>query len=386
VAIRVRVFPLERRASARAAWPALLVSTLVAGPLLAAPVAGAASVAAAPAEGRPADDEERTVAMLAEASRSVVCIRTLRRHADPARAELHEMSEGGGSGFIWDRQGHLVTNYHVLEGADGAEVIFSDGSLERARLVGGDAATDLAVLRVDGPSDGLRPLPTAPSAALRVGQRVFAVGNPFGLVHTVTHGIVSALGRQLDAPSGATLLDVVQTDAAINPGNSGGPLLDRQGRLVGVSTALVGASGDSAGLGFAIAAATVERIVPLLIRDGRVRRADLGVVFAPDGLTRALGLRGALVFAVSPDSEAERLGLVGTARAADGRWQPGDLVEALDGATMRSAGEALRALEGRRPGDTVEIEIYRGGVRRTVLIRLAEAAASPPLRVPSEPQ
>lgn len=340
--------------------------------------------AAAHASEEPEDGDRRTVEMFAEVQDSVVCIRTLGRHHDDVTGELHEMERGGGSGFVWDRQGHVVTNYHVLEGADGAEVTFADGSVERARLVGGDAATDLAVLRIDGPREGLRPIPAAPAAGPRVGQSVYAVGNPFSLGHTLTHGIVSGVGREIEGPSGATISGIVQTDAAINPGNSGGPLLDVRGRLVGVNSALFGSSGDSAGLGFAIPAAIVGRIVPALIRDGRIRRPSLGVELAPDGLARALGLRGALVLAVAEGSDADGLGLIATLREPDGHWRPGDLIEVFAGTPVRSAGELLRALEARLPGESIAVELYRAGERRTVFLTLAEATATPALAVPSD--
>ncbi|HLF56177.1 MAG TPA: trypsin-like peptidase domain-containing protein, partial [Thermoanaerobaculia bacterium] len=302
-------------------------------------------------------EESATVALFDAASASVVCIRTLGRHQEPATLELHELPQGAGSGFVWDRQGHIVTNYHVVAEADAAEVSLGDHSQWRARLVGVAPEDDLVVLRIDAPVERLRPIPLGRSGELRVGQKVFAVGNPFGFDHSLTSGIVSALAREIESPTGETIQNVIQTDAAINPGNSGGPLLDSSGRLVGVNTAIFGTSGASAGLGFAIPVDTVARVVPQLIRHGRLQRPSLGIELAPDALARALGLRGALVGVVTAGSDAERLGVAGTKRGTGAGWLPGDLVESIDGDPIGSAGELLNRLEAKQAGEAVEPEL-----------------------------
>jgi S1-C subfamily serine protease len=320
-------------------------------------------------------EEAATIALFDEASASVVCIRTLSRHEEPSTLELHELQQAAGSGFVWDRQGHIVTNFHVLEGADAAEVSLADHTHWRARLVGVAPENDLAVLRIDAPQGGLRPLPLGDSGRLRVGQKVFAVGNPFGFDHTLTTGIVSALGREIDSPSGESIRDMIQTDAAINPGNSGGPLLDSSGRLIGVNAASYSPSGGSAGVGFAIPANTVARVVPQLILHGRVVRPSLGLEFVPDSVVRALGLRGALVLAVEAGSEAEKREIAGTKRSAEAGWVLGDLIDGAEGRPIGSAGELLVLLEGKKVGDVVVLELYRDGQRRNVPITLTEAAA-----------
>ena len=260
---------------------------------------GAPAIAAPASEGEPANAllaaEAATIDLFDTASRSVVCIRTFSRHVEESAGAVHELPLGAGSGFVWDRQGHVVTNFHVVDGAEQVEVALADHTHWRARLVGIAPELDLAVLRIDAPAEKLEPLPVGDSSRVRVGQTVLAVGNPFGFDHTLTTGIVSALGRTVDSPSGVRIHDVIQTDAAINPGSSGGPLIDSRGRLVGVNTAIYATSGSSAGVGFAIPVAAVVRAVPQLVRHGRIVRPSLGFELAPDALAEALGLAGALV-------------------------------------------------------------------------------------------
>lgn len=334
----------------------------------------APAIAAPPSGGEPANAllaaEAATIDLFEAASRSVVCIRTFSRHVEEPAGAVHELPLGAGSGFVWDRQGHVVTNFHVVDGAEQVEVALADHTHWRARLVGIAPEKDLAVLRIDAPAEKLEPLPVADSTRVRVGQTVLAVGNPFGFDHTLTTGIVSALGRTVDSPSGVRIHDVIQTDAAINPGSSGGPLIDSRGRLVGVNTAIYGTSGSSAGVGFAIPAAAVVRSVPQLVRHGRIVRPSLGFELAPDALPEALGLTGALVLSVHEGSEAARLGVIGTRRETPGGWIAGDLVEAIDGHAVRSSGDLLDWLEHRQPGETAVLDLYRGGERRTLSVAL----------------
>lgn len=347
---------------------------------------GSPAIVAPASDGEPANallaTEAATIDLFEAASRSVVCIRTFSRHVEEAAGAVHELPLGAGSGFVWDRQGHVVTNFHVIDGAEQVEVALADHSHWRARLVGLAPELGLAVLRIDAPAERLVPLPVGDSTRLRVGQTVLAVGNPFGFDHTLTTGIVSALGRTVDSPSGARIHDVVQTDAAINPGNSGGPLIDSRGRLVGVNTAIYGTSGSSAGVGFAIPAAAVVRAVPLLVRHGHIVRPSLGFELAPDALPEALGLAGALVLSVDEGSEAARLGVTGTRRSTPGGWVAGDLVEAIGGHAIRSSGELLDWLETRQAGETVTLDLYRGGERRTISLVLAPPRPGPGKSLP----
>lgn len=347
---------------------------------------GAPAIAAPASEGEPANAllaaEAATIDLFDTASRSVVCIRTFSRHVEESAGAVHELPLGAGSGFVWDRQGHVVTNFHVIDGAEQVEVALADHSHWRARLVGIAPELDLAVLRVDAPAERLVPLPVGDSTRVRVGQTVLAVGNPFGFDHTLTTGIVSALGRTVDSPSGVRIHDVIQTDAAINPGSSGGPLIDSRGRLVGVNTAIYGTSGSSAGVGFAIPAAAVARAVPQLVRHGRIVRPSLGFELAPDALVEALGLAGALVLTVDEGSEAAHLGVTGTQRKAPGGWVAGDLIEAVNGRAIRSSGELLDWLETRQAGETVTLDLYRGGERRTLSLVLAPAGPGPGTSLP----
>ncbi|GMU64594.1 MAG: hypothetical protein AMXMBFR36_08680 [Acidobacteriota bacterium] len=348
--------------------------------------AGAPTIAAPASEGEPANSllaaEAATIDLFDTASRSVVCIRTFSRHVEESAGAVHELPLGAGSGFVWDRQGHVVTNFHVIDGAEQVEVALADHSHWRARLVGIAPELDLAVLRVDAPAERLVPLPVGDSTRVRVGQTVLAVGNPFGFDHTLTTGVVSALGRTVDSPSGVRIHDVIQTDAAINPGSSGGPLIDSRGRLVGVNTAIYGTSGSSAGVGFAIPAAAVARSVPQLVRHGRIVRPSLGFGLAPDALVEALGLAGALVLTVDEGSEAARLGVTGTQRKTPGGWLAGDLVEAVDGRAIRSSGELLDWLESKQAGESVTLDLYRGGERRTLSLVLAPPGPGPGTSVP----
>jgi len=321
--------------------------------------------------------EAATIDLFDAASRSVVCIRTFSRHVEESAGAVHELPLGAGSGFVWDRQGHVVTNFHVVDGAEQVEVALADHTHWRARLVGIAPEKDLALLRIDAPAEKLEPLPVGDSSRVRVGQTVLAVGNPFGFDHTLTTGIVSALGRTVDSPSGVRIHDVIQTDAAINPGSSGGPLIDSRGRLVGVNTAIYTTSGSSAGVGFAIPVAAVARAIPQLVRHGRIVRPSLGFELAPDALVEALGLAGALVLTVDEGSEAARLGVTGTERKAPGGWVAGDLIEAVEGHVIHSSGELLDWLESKRAGGTVTLDLYRGGERRTIALVLAPPRPGP---------
>jgi S1-C subfamily serine protease len=307
-----------------------------------------------------AQDEQATIELFRRVSPSVVFITTLARQ--PAGFfEIQEVPQGAGSGFVWDGEGHVVTNFHVIEGASAARVALHDRSEWQATLVGSAPDQDLAVLRIRAPAGRLVPILVGSSRDLQVGQKVFAIGNPFGLDFTLTTGIVSALGRSIRSLTGRRIDDVVQTDAAINPGNSGGPLLDSAGRLIGVNTQIASPSGASAGVGFAVPVDTVNRVVPQLIAHGRVSRPQLGIAVGNDAVLRRAGVPGVLVMSVTPGSPAERAGLRGTSRAEDGSLVLGDVIQGLGGREVGSIDDLFAALERQKAGDVVKVRVLREG-------------------------
>jgi S1-C subfamily serine protease len=293
--------------------------------------------------------------------------------------------EGGtatGSGFVVDEDGTIVTNAHVVEGADGVSVSFEEGgeSID-AELKGVDPDTDLAVLKIDPDEvEDLTVLPLGDSSELEVGDPVVAIGNPFGLQRTVTTGIVSALQRQIDAPSGFSISNVIQTDASINPGNSGGPLLDAQGRVIGINSQIATGGGQgSVGIGFAVPVNTAKELLPQLKQGKEIEHAYLGVRMATvtGDLASELDLpadSGALVESVENDGPAERVGLRGseTNELTGEITEPGDLIVAADGQAVRSADDVVAAVAAKQPGDTLELELYRGDDKRTVRVKLGE--------------
>jgi S1-C subfamily serine protease len=318
--------------------------------------------------------EERSVTSLfEEASPSVVYITSIARRRDFYRLNVMEIPRGTGSGFIWDAEGHVVTNYHVIRDGNRAEVTLADQSSWPATVVGEAPEKDLAVLRIEAPREKLRPLRIGESEDLLVGQSVLAIGNPFGFDQTLTTGIISALGREIDSMAGVPIRDVIQTDAAINPGNSGGPLLDSAGRLIGVNAAIVSPSGGYAGLGFAIPVDTVNWVVPELITYGRIRRPVLGIDLVSDHAARRLGLEGALVGTVYRGSGADEAGMRPTYRGRSGRWVLGDLIVAVDGMPVSSGGELRLSLERRAAGESVTVTVNRKGREVDLTVQLSEA-------------
>jgi len=286
-------------------------------------------------------------------------------------------SQAQGSGFVYDARGHVVTNEHVVAGASAIRVTFADGSSYTATVVGSDPSTDVAVLHVDAPAGELHPIPLASSSSVGVGDGVVAIGAPFGLDETVTSGIVSALGREIDAPNGATIIDTIQTDAAINHGNSGGPLLNLQGKVIGITSQIESDSGGSDGVGFAVASNTVKRIADALIAHGKVTHALLGVRVQtlPPSAAAALGeSAGVAVAKVEAGSAAAKAGLkaaTGT-KTVGGQSYPtgGDVITKLDGARVASDTQLKALIDERSPGETVELTVVRGGKTRTVTATL----------------
>jgi S1-C subfamily serine protease len=274
---------------------------------------------------------------------------------------LYRIPEGTGSGFVWDASGNIITNFHVIQNADAAQVTLADRSDWKARTVGVAPDKDLAVLRIDAPANRLRPIPLGSSKELQVGQSVFAIGNPFGLDQSLTTGVISALGREIESVTRRPIQGVIQTDAAINPGNSGGPLLDSAGRLIGVNTAIYSPSGASAGIGFAIPVDTVNSIVPELIRSGKITRPGLGIQIAEEQIAERLGVNGVLVVDVDPGSAAAKAGIRPTRREASGRLRLGDIITAVDGKKTESPNELFLTLEKYRVGDSVNVTLLRDG-------------------------
>ncbi|MFZ5829912.1 MAG: S1C family serine protease [Planctomycetota bacterium] len=317
-----------------------------------------------------ADDEKSTIEIFRNASPSVVHITTTGLRQNAFTLNVQEIPRGSGSGFIWDDQGHIVTNFHVLEGASSAQVTLADHSTWRARLVGAFPDKDLAVLIIDAPKRQLIPIPIGSSADLEVGQKVFAIGNPFGLDQTLTTGVISAVGREIKAMTGRPIRDVIQTDAAINPGNSGGPLLDSAGRLIGVNTAIFSPSGAYAGIGFAIPVDEVNRAVPQLIRHGKVIRPGLGVRLAPDRVSRNMKLPGPLVVGVEPGSAADRAGIRATVPGEDGEQQLGDVIVAVEGNRVTTVADLLNLLSEYGVDDKVKITVQRDGEEQEIEITL----------------
>jgi S1-C subfamily serine protease len=300
--------------------------------------------------------------------------------------------EGSGSGFVYDDQGHIITNYHVVEAADDIQVVFANGVTLPAEVVGQDPTYDLAVLKVDPDGRPLQPVPLGNSDSLRVGQFVVAIGNPFGLDQTVTFGVISNLGRIIQSPDRRYIGEAIQTDAAINPGNSGGPLLDLQGRVIGVNAQIVSPSQANAGIGFAIPVDAVRRVVPELIEYGRYRHPWMGITYFPAGLNEQLAEafteidfqvpdRGVLILEVVPNSPADEAGLQGGDREVSSRYGDipvgGDVIVGFDGTEIASPRDLIAYLEtNTRPGDTIDVTVIREGEERTFSLTLGERPAS----------
>ena len=315
-----------------------------------------------------AEDEKSTIALFKLVSPSVVHITTLAVRKDYFTLDLWQLPQGTGSGFLWDQDGRIVTNYHVVQGADAAQVTLADHSTWQARLVGAYPDKDLAVLVIDVPRERLQPILLGTASDLQVGQKVFAIGNPFGLDQSLTTGVISALGREIESVTRRAIKGMIQTDAAINPGNSGGPLLDSAGRLIGVNTAIFSPSGAFAGIGFAIPADEVNRVVPQLIKHGKLTRPGLGIQVAPDQLGRELGLTGVLIVNVQPGGPAAEAGLRPTRRDDTGRLQLGDVIVAIADAPVPTVNDLLDALEKSHIGTPVQVTILRDSQKQTVTV------------------
>ena len=332
----------------------------------------------APFELRP--EEKAIVDIFREASKSVVFISSTLVRRNWLNLSIEEIPRGTGSGFVWDKEGHVVTNYHVIK--DYVEsrgrgvsltVTLNDRSVRKVeRIVGIYDDKELAVLEIAAPADKLYPVRVGSSRTLQVGQTALAIGNPFGLDYTLTVGVVSAVGRHIQALTGRRISGVIQTDAAINPGNSGGPLLNSAGQVIGMNTAILSPSGASAGIGFAIPIDTISRYVNQMIRNkGKVSGAGLGIVPFDDYIAQQLGLKGVLLYKVAPDGSAAKAGLRGTTLSEDGEIeQLGDVITGIDKDKITDFDGLRDALEDRSPGDEVEVTYDRDGRERKLKLQL----------------
>ncbi len=313
--------------------------------------------------------EQTTIELFEQNSPAVVFITTSAIQQDFSYNLLEER-QGSGTGFIWDDAGHVVTNYHVLQNADTARVTLANQKTYKADLVGAEPDKDIAVLKINAEKALLKPIKVGSSSDLKVGQSVFAIGNPFGLDQTLTTGVISGLDREIKSPSQRTIQGVIQTDAAINPGNSGGPLLDSSGRLIGVNTAIYSPSGAYAGVGFAVPVNAVNRIVPELIRHGKVTRPGFGITLVPDHYLRRRRMEGVLINQIMPGSAAEQAGMQPSGRDKFGRNILGDIIIAVDDQKISNQDDLFKALDGKNVGDTVQVTVLRGDQKKKLEVKL----------------
>ncbi len=315
------------------------------------------------------EDERNTIAVFRAAAPATVYVTQTRIVEDVWEGTAQEVPAGSGSGFIWDEQGHVVTNFHVVEGARSITVTFSDQETLEARLVGVEPKKDIAVLEVKSPKP-LAAIHVGKGGQLEVGQKAIAIGNPFGLDHTLTTGVISALGRQVQGAGGVSIRDMIQTDAAINPGNSGGPLLDSSGQLIGMNTMIYSKSGASAGIGFAVPVTTIQRIVPQIIKTGRAEQVGLGLVADPVGkIERRVGVRGVIVLQVPAGSPAARAGIRGLVRTRRG-LAIGDVIVGIDDKRIEGYDDLYTVLDVHKPEDVVRVTLQRGDETVTVTVKL----------------
>ncbi len=319
-------------------------------------------------------DEKATIGLFEKACPSVAYITTSSFQQNYFTRAISEVPRGSGSGFVWDDEGHIVTNYHVIRGADKFLIQLSQntGAIE-AELVGVAPSKDLAVIKLKEIPENLRPLPVGKSEKLLVGQNVYAIGNPFGLDYTLTTGIISALGREIQGTDGTPIKDVIQTDAAINPGNSGGPLLNSSGQLIGVNTSIYSPSGAYAGIGFSIPVDVVKWVVPELIKYGKIKRPTLGISIANARIMAQLRLKGILIVDTEKGGAAEKAGLRPTTRNRNGNIELGDVILAIDDNKIDKYGDLVLALEKYKPQEMVTVTILRGEKELEVQLVLDES-------------
>ena len=331
-------------------------------PIASPPSVAAPSVPALPqlSTQAPIEDERNTIAVFRATAPAAVFV-TQKRVVMDYWGSRAEVAAGSGSGFVWDKQGHIVTNFHVIQNARSVTVTLQDQSTHEAVLRGAEPRKDVAVLKINVPAEKLVPI-TLPDkkAVLEVGQKAIAIGNPFGLDHTLTVGVISALGRSVDGIGGVEIRDMVQTDAAINPGNSGGPLFDSGGRLIGMNTAIYSKSGASAGVGFAVPVSTIQRVVPQIIKTGRAEQVGLGIRIDVDQrFERRSGIQGVIVISVQPDSPAAKAGLRGVETTQRGVVL-GDIIVGIDQTVIKDYDDLYNTLDSHQAGDKVKLKVKRG--------------------------
>ncbi|MBU2510573.1 trypsin-like peptidase domain-containing protein [bacterium] len=315
-------------------------------------------------------DERNNIDIFSKTSKSVVYVTNSRLRRDFFTLNIHEIPAGSGTGFIWNKDGLVVTNYHVIEAASKVDITLWDRSSWKAEIVGIAPSKDLAVLKIDAPANKLFPVIPGDSSMLEVGRKVLAIGNPFGLDTTLTVGVISALGREIEI-SGRRIEGLIQTDAAINPGNSGGPLLDSRGTLIGVNTLIYSPSGASSGVGFAIPINAVLKVVPQLIEHGRIMRPIIGISILDDSIARQYRINGVIVLEVANDLSAYKAGLRGISRDRSGNILLGDIIVKIDEYDIRNQNDLYLALEKYKPGDTVTVETNRDDRTLRFKIRLS---------------
>jgi S1-C subfamily serine protease len=318
-------------------------------------------------------DEVNTIEVFQRVSPDVVNISNVQLERQMFSYNVMEVPAGTGTGFVWDLQGHVVTNFHVVKGANKLTVSFKDGKTLPAKLIGTEQRKDIAVLKVQLPNDlTFSSIPIANSSELLVGQKTIAIGSPYGLDQTLTKGVVSALGRAIPGIGGVTIRDMIQTDASINPGNSGGPLLDSRGALIGMNTMIFSQSGSSAGIGFAVPSNTINRIVSQLIAHGRVKQPGLGIVSFDDSVTARLGLSGVILMDVTPGGPAAKAGMKGTFRGRSGEIIVGDRIIKIGKETIKNYDDLYNALDQFKVGDSVDVLFVRDRKERVVSVLLMD--------------
>lgn len=316
------------------------------------------------------EDEQNTVDIFRDMAPGTVFVTQSQVVRDWRTARAMEVQAGSGSGFIWDKSGHIVTNYHVIDGARSLSVTLYNQKTYPAKLVGGEPKKDIAVLKIDAPASELIPVSVPKEGyELAVGQKAIAIGNPFGLDHTLTTGVISAIGRDQPGYGGVTIRDMIQTDASINPGNSGGPLLNSSGQLIGMNTMIFSKSGASAGIGFAVPFTTIKRVVPQIIRTGHVQQIGLGISILADNVARQHGIKGVIIRAVGEGTPAAKAGLKGLTTNGLGTYI-GDIIVGINDDPVNSYDDLYNALDRHQPGDKVSVKIRREGKLQTIPVEL----------------
>lgn len=324
------------------------------------------------------EDEKNTITVFNDVVNSVVNVSNIKKISRGGNffvwGDEMEVPQGQGSGFVWDDKGHIVTNFHVIQGGDSFIVSFHEDTKQyKAKLVGAEPKKDIAVLKLEELPKKLTPVKMGDSGKLLVGQKTMALGNPFGLDHTITSGIVSALDRKILGIGDVTINGMIQTDSSINPGNSGGPLLDSSANVIGMNTMIFSQSGGNAGVGFAVPADTIKVIVPQLIKHGKVIRPGLGIGILPEQQKRRFGVSAGIVITfVDEEGAAGKAGLRGITRDAYGRYYIGDVITKIDDQKVETYDDIYHALEAYKIGDEVTVEYLREGKKKTQKLKLSQ--------------